>query len=239
MWERVAIAIGVIVAATVIAKLVDLAISRRKLDPAAATRYRVLRQSVFYTIVFIGVMSALLVIPEVRAVAAAILASSAVLGVVIGLAAQSTLGNFVAGLLIAFSQPIRLGDEVEIENVRGEVEEIGLTYTWVRTGDNDRLLIPNQKIVSETVRNSTIRGTRSLAEITLHIPTTSDLEGVLAALGSNGAEAYLADVNSDATILIRRWVPRGQSLERAESDLRLASYKRLRDLGVVDGRQPA
>jgi small conductance mechanosensitive channel len=235
MWERVAIAVGVIVGAIVLAKVVDLWFARRKLTPAAATRYKVLRQSIFYTIVFIGVMSGLLVIPEVRAVAAAILASSAVLGVVIGLAAQSTLGNFVAGLLIAFAQPIRLGDEIELEGARGEVEEIGLTYTWVRTGDNDRLVIPNQKIVSETVRNSTIRGTRSLAEVTLHVPAAADLDEVLSAVGSNGAEAYLADVDTDATILIRRWVPRGQSLERAESDLRLASYKHLRELGILDG----
>ena len=82
--------------------------------PAAATRYRVLRRSIFATIIFVGVLSALLVIPQVRAVAAAILASSAVIGLVIGFAAQRTIGNFIAGLLIAFTQPLRLGDEVEI-----------------------------------------------------------------------------------------------------------------------------
>jgi small-conductance mechanosensitive channel len=178
-------------------------------------------------------MSALLVIPQVRAIAGGILASSAVIGLVIGLAAQRTLGNFVAGLLIAFTQPIRLGDEIEVDGVRGEVEEIGLTYTWVRTGDNDRLVIPNEKIASETVRNATIRSSESLAEVTLHVPATSDLEGVLSALGRNGTEAYVADIAADATILIRRWVPRGQSLERAESDLRVASYRRLHELGVV------
>ena len=70
------------------------------------------------TIVFVGVLSALLVIPQVRAVAAAILASSAVLGLVLGFAAQRTIGNFIAGLLIAFTQPVRLGDEVEIGGQR-------------------------------------------------------------------------------------------------------------------------
>jgi small-conductance mechanosensitive channel len=233
IWTRVAIAVGVIVVAAALAKLVDTAIAHRRLDAAAATRYRVLRRSIFTTIVFVGVMSALLVIPQVRAIAAGILASSAVIGIVIGLAAQTTLGNFIAGILIAFTQPIRLGDDVEIEGVRGKVEEIGITYTWVRLGDNDRLVIPNQKIVSESVRNSTIRSSESLAEVTLHVPADADLEGVLDALGANGTSAFLTDVGADATVLIRRWVPHGESLERAESDLRLASYGRLRELGVI------
>jgi len=77
----------------------------------------------------------------VRAVAGGLLASSAMLSIIIGFAAQRTLGNFVAGILIALSQPLRLGDDVEIGGVRGRVEEIGLTYTWVRLPDGDRLVI--------------------------------------------------------------------------------------------------
>ena len=54
-------------------------------------------------------------IPQVRGIAAGILASSAVIGLVLGFAAQRTIGNFIAGLLIAFTQPIRLGDEIEFD----------------------------------------------------------------------------------------------------------------------------
>src|SRR5215471_18202404 len=129
-WQRFLIALAVIAIAAIVAKLVDRRISRRNLTPAAATRYRILRRSIFSAIIFVGVLSALLVIPQVRSVAAAILASSAVLGLVLGFAAQRTIGNFIAGLLIAFTQPVRLGDEVEIAGARGVVEEIGLTYTW-------------------------------------------------------------------------------------------------------------
>ena len=88
----------------------DKALSRRELAPEAVTRYRTLRRVVMTTIVFVGVLSALLVIPQVRAIAGGILASSAVIGLVIGFAAQRTIGNAVAGILIAFSQPLRLGD---------------------------------------------------------------------------------------------------------------------------------
>src|SRR6266566_9379887 len=174
-WTRIVIALAMIVFAGVVAKLIDARISRRSLDPSAATRYRVLRRSIFSTIVFIGVMSALLVIPQVRAIAGGILASGAVLAVVLGFAAQRTIGNFIAGILIAFSQPVRLGDEVELEGGRGIVEEIGLTYTWVRLPDGDRLVIPNERLVSETLRNSTIRSANRLAEVTVHVPLTAEV----------------------------------------------------------------
>jgi small-conductance mechanosensitive channel len=156
-WTRIAIAGGMILLAMGVAKLVDSRIARRNLAPEIATRYRVARRTIMATIVFVGVLSALLVVPQVRAVAGGILASSAVLGIVIGFAAQRTLGNFVAGLLIAFTQPVRLGDTIEVAGTNGVVEEIGLTYTWVRTGDDDMFVIPNEKLASETILNKTIR----------------------------------------------------------------------------------
>src|SRR5437868_8565331 len=154
-WHRAAIAAAVIVVATVGAKLVDLALGRRTLPPEAVTRYRVVRRTVVAAIVFVGVLSALLVIPQVRAIAGGILASSAVIGLVIGLASQRTIGNVVAGVLIAITQPLRLGDQVEVQGVRGIVEEIGLTYTWILTPTGDRLVVPNEKLASDTIRNST------------------------------------------------------------------------------------
>ncbi len=157
LWTHFLIAGVVILIALALAKLVDSRIARRDLAPAAATRYRVARRTIVAAIVFVGVLSALLVIPQVRAIAGGILASSAVLGIVIGLAAQQTLGNFVAGLSIAFTQPVRLGDAIEVDGTAGVVEEIGLTYTWVRTADDDMVVIPNQKLASETILNKTIR----------------------------------------------------------------------------------
>src|SRR6201993_1630964 len=149
-WVRLSTALAVIVLSFVVAKIVDRRLAKRELAPGTATRYRILRQSILGTIVFVGVASALLVIPAVRGVAVGILASSAVIGLILGFAAQRTIGNFIAGLLIAFTQPVRLGDEIEVDGTRGVVEEIGLTYTWVRTPDSDRLVIPNEKLVSDT-----------------------------------------------------------------------------------------
>jgi small-conductance mechanosensitive channel len=232
-WTRVVIAGAMIVIASAAAKLIDARIGRRHLDPATATRYRVLRRSIFSAIVFVGIMSALLVIPQIRAIAGGVLASGAVIAVVLGFAAQRTIGNFIAGILIAFSQPLRLGDEVEAEGGRGVVEEIGLTYTWVRLPDGDRLVIPNERLVAETLRNSTIRSANRLAEVSVHVPLTCDLRALLDSLAGDATEAYVADLGADATLVLRRWVDLGHSLEEAESDLRLAVHERLRGLGIV------
>jgi small-conductance mechanosensitive channel len=235
-WTRVVIAAGVIVIAGATAKLIDSRISRRALDPGAATRYRVLRRSIFTAVVFVGIMSALLVIPQVRAIAGGILASSAVVGLVIGLAAQRTLGNFVAGLLIAFTQPIRLGDTIEVEGTRGVVEEIGLTYTWLRTAAGDRLVIPNEKLASETIRNATIRSPDTLVEVTVHVPLSTDLRPALATLNDGRAGVYVADVGNDIAITVRNSALAGADLDRARSDLRLAALERLREIGAIPGK---
>src|SRR5256712_13207297 len=139
-WHRLVIVAAVLLVTAVVARLIDRRIARRDLAPGTATRYRVLRRSITTAVVMIGLLSALLVIPQVRAVAGGLLASSAVLGIVIGFASQRTIGNFVAGLLIAFTQPLRLGDDVVIEDTEGVVEEIGLIYTFVRTENGDRLV---------------------------------------------------------------------------------------------------
>ncbi len=167
-WVRLSVALVAIVLSFVAAKLIDRRLARHELAPGTATRYRILRQSILGTIVFVGVASALLVIPAIRGVAVGILASSAVIGLILGFAAQRTIGNFIAGLLIAFTQPVRLGDEIEFESTRGVVEEVGLIYTWVRTPDSDRLVIPNEKLVSETLKNATIRNERPVAEVIGH-----------------------------------------------------------------------
>ena len=227
-WQHLFVAAVMVAIALTVAKLVDWRIARRDLPPEAVTRYRVLRRSIVTAIVFVGVLSSLLVIPQVRAVAGGVLASSAVVGLVIGFASQRTIGNVVAGILIAITQPLRLGDHVEVQGVRGVVEEIGLTYTWIRTADNDRLVVPNEKLASDTIRNSTIRGCDTFAEVTAQVPAGPDLGKTLESLEGVGDEAFVSDLTADkATILVRKWVPDESSVERASSDLRVAIAERL------------
>jgi small conductance mechanosensitive channel len=226
-WQRFLIALGVVAIAVIVAKVVDWRIARHHLGPDAQTRYSVLRRVILVTIVFVGILSALLVIPEVRAIAGAILASSAVLGLVIGFAAQRTLGNVIAGILIAVSQPLRIGDEVEFQGTKGVVEEIGLTYTWIRTRDDDRFVVPNEQLASSPIRNSTIRHSRAIAEVSVQVPI-ANLEQTVESLRGEGDEVYVTDLTGEnATIVVRRWLSGEQSAEQAASDLRVALAKRL------------
>ena len=232
LWVRIGIAAGGVLIASVVAKLVDRRLVHRDLRPGTITRYRILRQSIIWAIVFVGVLSALLVIPQVRALAAGVLASGAVIGLVLGFAAQRTIGNFIAGLLIAFTQPVRLGDEVELEGTRGVVEEIGLIYTWVRTDSSERLVIPNEKLASETIRNSSIRNSRRLIEVAVHVPLTADLRAAVASLEPEMEEVYVTDLGTDATLAVRRYAKKGVPSARARSDLRVEVAQRLRAAGI-------
>jgi len=233
-WQRLIVVVVVLIATTVLARLIDRRIARYDLAPEAMTRYRVLRRGITVTIMFVGVLSALLVVPAVRAVAGGLLASSAVIGIVVGFASQRTLGNFVAGLLIAFTQPLRLGDDVVIESIEGTVEEIGLIYTFVRTEGGDRLVIPNEKLASDTIRNSTIRSREKVAEISLQVPLGQDLGAVVDRLQTiaGDGEVFVADVAGSATVTVRAPASDRPSAERLERELRLRAYEVLRAEGV-------
>jgi small-conductance mechanosensitive channel len=238
LWERLLIVAAVVVLAAIAAKLVDWRMSRRQLPPEAVTRYRVLRRSLMTAIIAIGILSALLVIPQVRAIAAGLLASSAIVGLVIGLAAQRPLANFVAGVVIAFTQPLRLGDLVTVDNVDGTVEEIGLTYTFIRTADNARLVIPNEKLASDVIRNATIRSREQLAQVTLQVPLDKDLDSVVEVLRSETADEPRSDIlvtslNGGATVTLRTWASDANAVERLESELRLRILRRLRERSLL------
>ena len=238
-WERIVTAAVVIGVDAARARLIDRRMARRDLAPEAVTRYRVLRRSVTAAIVAIGILSALLVIPQVRAVAGAILASGAVIGLVVGFAAQRTLGNFIAGLLIAFTQPVRIGDVVEFDNEEGVVEEIALTYTFIRTGDDVRLVVPNEKLASDTIKNASIVSREKLAQVTLNVPLDKDLSAAVDALrplveaAPRGA-VLVSDLGPEkAVVTVRASAENPDAVERLESDLRLQAHERLRAAGVL------
>jgi small conductance mechanosensitive channel len=233
-WHRLIVVVVVLLATVIVARLIDHRIAKRDLPPEAMTRYRILRRSVTIAIFFVGVLSALLVIPQVRAVAGGLLASSAVLGIIVGFAAQRTLGNFVAGILIAFAQPVRLGDDVTIGDTHGVIEEIGLTYTFVRTDNDDRLVIPNEQLASDTIRNSTIRSREKVAEISVQVPLGKDLGAVVDRLRTlaDDADVFVADLSGAATVVVRAGAENEAAAERLEHELRLRAYEALRSEGV-------
>ena len=237
-WERAAVAVGVILIAVAGAAAVDRRIARRQLTPETATRYRVLRRMAVSAIVAVGLLSALLTITAVRVVAGGFLASSAVLALVVGLAAQRTLGNAVAGLLIAFTQPLRIGDRVSVTDCDGVVEEIGLTYTTIVLDDGARLVIPNEKLASDTIRNATIVSREKVAEVTVQVSSSHELGPVLDLLrdtvgGERGGDVFVSALDADVTVAVRAVAPDAEAAERLERELRLRAHERLRAAGVL------
>jgi small-conductance mechanosensitive channel len=238
IWERFLVVSVIVVGAVALAKIVDWRMSKRQLPAAAATRYRILRRSLMTAIIVVGILSALLIVPQVRAVAAGLLASSAVIGLVVGLAAQRPLANFVAGVVIAFTQPLRLGDTVAVDGVEGVVEEIGLTYTFIKTSENKRLVIPNEKLASDTILNSTIVSREKLAQVSVQVPLDKDLDAVVDLLktetaGDPRADVLVTALNGAATITVRSWAPNASELEGVQSDLRRRVARRLREQSLL------
>jgi small-conductance mechanosensitive channel len=236
-WHRIVIAAVLFAGVWVLSRVIDWWLARRTVPPEAMTRYRVLRRAISVSILFIGLLSALLVIPGVRAIAGGLLASSAVLGVIIGLASQRTLANFIAGILLAVTQPIRLGDRVSYGGIDGVVEEIGLTYTFIRMGDGARLVVPNDKLASETIVNASIRNRETFAEIIVQLPLTCDLDEAVGALREEVAEerkpdVVVTDIAGSATMRVRAAAPDAAAARRLETELRLRVHKRLRALGA-------
>ena len=90
---------------------------------------------------------------EFKRLATGVLASTAVIGLVVGFAAQHTIANMVAGIQIAVSQPIRIGDRIRFEDCEGRVTDITLSYTYLDPGDGSSIVIPNQLLVEGTVHN--------------------------------------------------------------------------------------
>lgn len=138
------------------------------------TRYRLIRRIALAVVLFLGIGAVLFNIPSTKAYAQTVFASSAVLGLAVGFAARSTLANFVAGVMIAVNQPVRLGDRVQVGDADGLVEDIGLTYTRLRTPDNRRVLIPNEELANSRVTNFTLVDAVSLAQVRVTVPLSAD-----------------------------------------------------------------
>ena len=142
------------------------------------TQLRVLRRIIVIVIVVIASASILMTFPRIRQLGTAILASAGIIGIVVGLAAQKTIGTFIAGLQIAFTQPIRLDDVVIVEGEWGRIEEITLTYVVVRIWDLRRLVVPITYFIEKPFQNWTRVSADILGTVFLYVDHTVPTEAV-------------------------------------------------------------
>ncbi len=142
-------------------------------DPSVAARRRttfgfLLRVAVALVIV-IGTWSVLSIFPATQQVASAFLGSAAVLAVIAGLALTTPLGNLGSGVLLAFTQPVRLGDRVTVQEHTGIVDEISLSYTALTTDEGRRIFVPNTTMVSTILVNRSVDDPRRLVTVDLPV----------------------------------------------------------------------
>jgi small-conductance mechanosensitive channel len=235
-----------VLGALVIAEIVDHALSRRgekltaavaggELSPVVATRLRLVRRLIFATIIVIGIGLAAAQIPSISKLATGILASSAVLGLVVGFAARQTLANAIAGILLAITQPIRIGDLVTFEDETGEVEDVKLTYTYIRIDDGRRLIVPNERLAQSSVVNHTILDPRVQAEVSIWLPADADLERAIELI-EDPAEGISAAVEETTVEGVRlsatTWADSAAERGKAAAELRRRWLRLLREHGL-------
>jgi small-conductance mechanosensitive channel len=125
------------------------------------TRLRFLRRLLILIVFLILVAIALSQFTELKRLATGILASTAVLAAIIGFAAQHTIANMIAGVQLAVSQPIKIGDRISFEEVDGRVTDMTLSYTYVSPGDGTTVAIPNQMLVDGIIHNLSTEDTQA------------------------------------------------------------------------------
>ncbi|HEX5610098.1 MAG TPA: mechanosensitive ion channel domain-containing protein [Solirubrobacterales bacterium] len=125
------------------------------------TRLRIIRRLLFLGIFLVLGAMALNQFTDLSKLATGILASTAVIGLIVGFAAQHTIANMVAGVQIAVSQPIRIGDLITFDENEGRVTDITLSYTYINPGDGSSVVIPNQLLVEGIVHNHSTADTQA------------------------------------------------------------------------------
>jgi len=140
------------------------------------TKIKLIRRLVVAAIYFIGLAAFLYQFQTFRRLGGIMFASAGILGIIFGIAAQASLANIFAGLMISFTQPVRLGDFIEIDGQEGRVEDITLTYTRIRTWDNKRLIIPNKQFFDSKIINYSLVDNNSLMSIVLTLSSDLDLD---------------------------------------------------------------
>lgn len=202
------------------------------------TRLHVLERFVVGFLFVIVAWQVLTVFPSTEKLGTALLASSAVLAAIVGLALSAPIANIGAGVMLAFTQPVRIGDRITIEGVTGTVEAVTLVHTVMVDDGERRIHVPNGRMVSSIVVNRSIRDPRRTVSVSLPIALGASIgEARTALLTAANASQQLAALELDVlvgdvdggTVLLEM-----VGLAPADADVpALASELRERGLGVL------
>lgn len=204
---------------------------------AANTRLRMIRRLVFAAIVIVGIAIALSQFTSLNKIGTAILASSAVLGIVLGVAARAILANPLAGIQLAVAQPIRIGDLVTIGEATGRVSDLTLAYTFIDTGDGRLVIVPNEEVVTSVVVNRSTGDPSAPAVASVWVPPGADLARARTALEPlEPSQVEFAEMTPEGA-RIEVHGPRrlgGTRDSGEEAALRERAHRALREAGLLE-----
>jgi small conductance mechanosensitive channel len=217
-------------------------------DPTDAARrrttYTFLQRVIVAVVAAIAIWNVLSLFSATADIAKALIASSAVLAVFAGLAFNTPLSNLGSGMLVAFTQPLRLGDRVTVGEQTGFVEEMSLIYTTLVTDDARRVFIPNSQLTSSTIVNRTIRDPRRAVgarfPITLSAPVHEarkalhDAVSRIPGTSSDDARVLVGEIGEQTVWLeATTYAPLGADVAHISGELREAGLDVLREHGFL------
>jgi small-conductance mechanosensitive channel len=216
-------------------RVLAAALAGGTITPAVDTRLRLLRRLLEATIIFVGVFIAISQFDALSGLARSVLTSSAIVAAAIGLASRTTLANGVAGILLAVTQPLRVGDEVTFEGESGTVEDVRLTYTYLRDPGGTRVVIPNERLAMGMLRNHTVLQPDVGTEVSVWLAPEADALQAVSVLRDALPDAAptLAEVAAEGSrvALSGESGPPGERATR-ENELRARAYAALRGAGL-------
>jgi small-conductance mechanosensitive channel len=142
------------------------------------TRIAIFSRTAGFLIVFVSVALVLFGIPAVRNIGVTLMASAGVATLAVGAAAQPALKSLIAGIQIALTEPIRIGDFVVVDGESGRVEDIRLSYVVIRTADERRLIVPTAKFLDASFQNWTRQGGGITGSVVLPIKPGHAIEEI-------------------------------------------------------------
>jgi small-conductance mechanosensitive channel len=157
------------------------------------TQLQYLERIVDLFVVIITIAAILMTFEDFKKIGGSLLASAGLVSVIVGFAAQRSLGNLIAGFQVAFTQPIRLGDVVIAENEWGTVEEINLTYVVIRVWDLRRLIVPITYFLEKPFQNWTRTNASLIGSVFFFVDYSLPLEALRKELARIAANSPLWD----------------------------------------------
>lgn len=215
------------------ARRLAVRMSRGELSPEVDTRLRFARRFLEAAVILIGVTLAF----GLGEVAGSVLASGAIGAAIIGFAARQTLANVVAGIMLAITQPLRVGDWVHFEDLYGVVEDVRLSYTVLVTAGAQRILIPNERLAAGVLRNDTLGAQAIGLDVSVWIPPDADVTRALSVLAdATGASVAVSEATTGGIRITVGGDPVAPSERaRCEAALRRRALEVLHSEGLLAG----